>query len=196
MHQTLSVPDALASRARRLDEGDFSTQPFVHPGQVTSPRLVDVTSGQITEELRVAVPPGANVGRALHRVLDDLGPRAGCGRIVGGICQRIQYHVMIRAAAGVKPYVYGSPIVVDGQSMLISAAITVGHKDDGARILHCHGGFTDENGKAHGGHIILDETVAGGDGLVVRLCLFDGVDFVVTPDTETTFDLLKPVTKL
>ncbi|WP_244831971.1 hypothetical protein [Caballeronia sp. TF1N1] len=79
--------------------------------------------------------------------------------------------------------------------MLIGAAITVGHKYDRTRILHCHGGFVDETGKAHGGHIILDQSYAGCDGLTVRLCLFDGVDLLVTPDIETTFDLLKPVIK-
>lgn len=41
--------------------------------------------------------------------------------------------------------------------------------------------------------MILDETFTAAAGLQIRLCLFDGIDLVASPDAETTFDLLQPV---
>lgn len=196
MHNLIPESSIRTPKASLDNKRKFGNQTFTHPGQITLPRMIDVAPGHVSEEIRVSVPGGANVGLAINRVLDNYGLPAGCGRIVGGVCERVQYHVIVHATEGVKPYVYGEPIVLSGQSMLIGATITIGRKDDSSRVLHCHGGFVDENGKAHGGHIILDGTVAGRDGLAVRLCIFDGVDMVVMPDPETTFDLLKPVVKL
>jgi hypothetical protein len=110
------------------------TRPFIHPGEVTPPRFAEMSTGEVEEELRISVPPGANVGRALHRVLDHHGSQERCGRIVGGFCDHVRYHVIVPALAGTKPYVYGAPIDVTGLTALISAAITIGHKDDSDRI--------------------------------------------------------------
>ncbi|MFM0342356.1 PPC domain-containing DNA-binding protein [Paraburkholderia fungorum] len=100
---------------------------------------------------------------------------------------------MTKATQGVKPFVYGAPIVCADECTLITAAITIGHRGDGTRILHCHGGFLDSSGNQHGGHIILDETVVADSPMIVRLCLFEQVDLVASPDHETTFDLLLPI---
>lgn len=171
----------------------FAASRFTHPGSVSWPRIVEVTTLAGTRDIRISLPPGSRVGAGLHQVLDALPNAGGCGRIVDGMCSTIHYHVITQAARGAKPYVYGAPIVCGGTCTLISAAITIGHRADGQRILHCHGGFVDERGTQHGGHIVLDETVVAGDAMIVRLCLFDDVDLVVSPDQETAFDLLLPV---
>jgi hypothetical protein len=182
-----AVPNTLPNAGARY------TPPVAHPGAAQAPRVLDATTTRSTRELGLTLPAGMRVGPALRALLDRWGAQSGCGRIVGGACARIQYHVMARATDGSRPYVYGAPIVCTGDSTLISAAITIGRRADGSRILHCHGGFVDAHGRQHGGHVILDETLVGGEGLRVRMCLFDGVDFVVSPDTETHFDLLQPV---
>ncbi|PLZ01274.1 hypothetical protein CY652_17185 [Burkholderia sp. WAC0059] len=200
MLRTTSRPEATAARARRRPASTARStagstdpaRPFAHPGRAAAPRILDAVTPGRTRELRIALPPGANVGAALHALLDGWPPYAGCGRLVGGAFSQVQYHVMVHAAQGVKPYVYGPPIVCAGESTLIGAAINVGHRADGSRILHAHGGFVDEHGLQHGGHLALEQTIAAGDGVRVHLCLFDGVDLVVSPDAETTFDLLQP----
>lgn len=190
MLRTMSQADGLAAKARGSHPASLA---FVHPGPADAPRVLDAATPRRTRELNVVLPAGARVGAALRALLDGWHAGAGCGRIVGGSCAQVQYHVMTHAVEGPRPYVYGPPIVCGGENTLIGAAITIGRREDGARILHCHGGFVDAAGRHHGGHLILDETFTGGEGLHVRLCLFDGIDLVVSPDAETTFDLLQPV---
>jgi hypothetical protein len=146
-----------------------------------------------TRELRMTLPPGVNVGAALHALLDSWPRGAGCGRIVGGVCSRIQYHVMGNIKHGPKPYGYGPPITCCGKSTLVTATLTIGHHANGSCILHCHGGFVDQRGVRHGGHLVLEQTIAAGDGICMHLSLFEGVDFMTTTDAETAFDLLQPV---
>ncbi|WP_156967083.1 PPC domain-containing DNA-binding protein [Paraburkholderia ferrariae] len=197
MLQTMSSPEGRAARAQRLRRNPAAsssgTPPVMHPGRAESPRVLAAETPQRTREISVALPAGTRVGAALRALLDTWHAQAACGRIVGGTCAHIQYHVMARATQGLRPYVYGAPIVCDGENTLIGAAVTIGRREDGTRILHCHGGFVDAQGRQHGGHLILDETWVAGDGLHLRLCLIDGVDLVVSPDAETTFDLLQPV---
>lgn len=166
---------------------------FKHPGPVEQSRILDVESNAHSRDICINVGAGQNIGAAVNAALDRFDEKAGCGRIItGGFC-RVQYHVMTRATEGVKPYVYGAPIVVEGESTLVTSSMNIGHLSDGARVLHCHGGFVDLNGRQHGGHIILDESVAGAAGLQIRLTLFAAVDFVASADDETTFNLLQPV---
>lgn len=198
MLRTLSPSERLAAQppgARNRTPGSPANRAaaFAHPGIAQSPRVLDAATRNLTREFNLTLPAGARVGPALRRLLDGWHADAGCGRIVGGSCATIQYHVMEQAAEGSRPYVYGPPIACSGESTVIGAAITIGRRNDGTRILHCHGGFVDADGEHHGGHVILDETVASGDGLHVRLCVFDGIDLVVSPDAETHFDLLQPV---
>ncbi|RAR48835.1 hypothetical protein C7401_14818 [Paraburkholderia unamae] len=197
MLQTMFPPDGLAAQAQAARRNLAGTPVFAalvtHPGRAQAPRVLDATTGNRTREFNVILPGGTRVGAALRGLLDGWGAGAGCGRIVAGACARVQYHVMTHATEGPRPYVYGPPIVTSGENTLIGAAITIGRREDGVRILHCHGGFVDAQGRHHGGHVILDETFAAATGLHIRLCLFDGIDLVVSPDAETTFDLLQPV---
>ncbi|ANB75298.1 hypothetical protein AYM40_23195 [Paraburkholderia phytofirmans OLGA172] len=182
-----------AHKSEQVSESRARAKRFTHPGTACAPRVVDVTTTTGTRDLRISLPALASVGPALHRVLDAYPNSGGCGRIVYGLCGTIQYHVMTKATQGVKPFVYGAPILCALECTLITAAITIGHRGDGKRILHCHGGFLDSSGTQHGGHIILDETVVAGSPMIVRLCLFEQVDLVASPDHETTFDLLLPI---
>jgi hypothetical protein len=193
----MSTPASLAARAPGARRNLATTPTFAphvtHPGRAVTPRVLDAATGNRTREFSVTLPAGTRVGPALRALLDGWHAGAGCGRIVAGACAQVHYHVMTHATQGPRPYVYGPPIVCNGENALISAAITIGRRADGARILHCHGGFVDAQGQHHGGHLILDETIAAGTGLQIRLCLFDGIDLVVSPDAETAFDLLQPL---
>jgi hypothetical protein len=195
MLRTKFSPDSSAARAQGECRSSRAagTLPVKHPGRAETPRVLDASTSERTREFRIALPGGTRVGAALRRLLDGWHADAGCGRIAAGACARVQYHVMMHAAHGLRPYVYGPPIVCTGESTLIGAAITIGRRQDGTHILHCHGGFVDEQGQHHGGHVILDETFAAAAGLHIRLCLFKGIGLVVSSDAETAFDLLQPV---
>ncbi len=172
----------------------FVSHGFEHPGPVRGNRVQWVGSVDRSRDLFISVGPGRNAGVAVNAALNRVASAsAGCGRVISGGFGKLQYHVMTRAQKGVKPYVYGEPIVVEGESTLIASSINVGHRAEGSRILHCHGGVVDAKGTQHGGHIILDNSVAGSAGLQIRLSMFSTVDFVVAPDEETTFELLQPV---
>lgn len=185
-------PAARAQGERRTSRAAFAL-PVKHPGRAEMPRVLDASTSERTREFRIVLPGGTRVGAVLRRLLDGWHADAGCGRIVAGACAQVQYHVMMHAAHSLRPYVYGPPIVCNGESTLIGAAITIGRRQDGTHILHCHGGFVDEHGWHHGGHVILDETFAAAAGLQIRLCLFEGIELVVSSDAETAFDLLQPV---
>jgi hypothetical protein len=197
MLRTMSSTDGLAARAQGPRRPPASTRALpvsvLHPGYAQTPRVLDAATTNRTREFNLTLPAGTRAGPALRALLDSWQAGAGCGRIVAGACAQVQYHVMMHATHGSRPYIYGPPIVCDGECTLIGAAITIGRRADGARILHCHGGFVDAQGRHHGGHVILDETIAAAAGLHIRLCLFDGIDLVVSPDAETDFDLLQPV---
>jgi len=168
---------------------------FAHPGVPTLPRLIKSESISRSTELRIAIPAYANVGASLRNALLAWGPVSGCGRITAGSLSSLQYHVIIKASDGIKPFVYGSPIKCDGDLTLVTAAITLGRSAAGVQVLHCHGGFIDKAGGQHGGHLALDASFAGEDGLVIRVCLFHEIEYVITPDPETNFDLLTPTQK-
>jgi hypothetical protein len=168
---------------------------FIHPGAPTYPRIAEIESTAPPWELRIVIPAGTNVGTALRRALAISGAASGCGRIAGGTLSSLAYHVIVKARDGQKPFVYGAPIECHGDLTLVAATITLGRTVDGTQIIHCHGGFIDLDGRQHGGHVVLDRSVAGAHGLVLRLCLFAQTEFVLRTDHETTFDLLSPMLK-
>ena len=78
-----------------------------------------------------------------------------------------------------------------GVTRLRLGSMTLGMRD-GAPFFHCHGLWTEADGKAGGGHMMPDETVVAEpfevDGLGI-----DGAVFTAEPDPETNFKLFGPV---
>lgn len=171
----------LAPQARR----------FIHPGLPEAPRILDVTA-RGTREFRLTLAPGQCVGAVLRTWFDAQGVHAGCARIPGGNLRRLDYHVVVRAGAGERPYVYGPPIVRDTPLVLLGATLTLGRDAQGQALLHCHGGFVGANGLPEGGHLVLDSAIVGAGDLVVQASLFDGVTQQVQLDRETRYTLLTP----
>jgi predicted DNA-binding protein with PD1-like motif len=63
---------------------------------------------------------------------------------------------------------------------------------DGAPFFHCHGLWTEADGKASGGHMLPDETVVA-EPFEVEAFGIDGATFTAEPDSETHFKLFGPV---
>ena len=70
-------------------------------------------------------------------------------------------------------------------------SMTLGTRD-GAPFFHCHGLWTEADGKASGGHMLPDETVVA-EPFEVQAFGIDGAIFTAEPDPETNFKLFGPV---
>ncbi|MDE5443405.1 DUF296 domain-containing protein [Bradyrhizobium sp. CSA207] len=70
-------------------------------------------------------------------------------------------------------------------------SMTLGTRD-GAPFFHCHGLWTEADGKASGGHMLPDATIVAEPFLVEGFGI-DGAMFTAEPDPETNFKLFGPV---
>ena len=70
-------------------------------------------------------------------------------------------------------------------------SMTLGMRD-GAPFFHCHGLWTEADGKTSGGHMLPDETVVA-EPFEVDAFGLDGAMFTAEPDPETNFKLFGPV---
>jgi predicted DNA-binding protein with PD1-like motif len=70
-------------------------------------------------------------------------------------------------------------------------SMTLGMRD-GAPFFHCHGLWTEADGRAGGGHMLPDETVVA-EPFEVDAFGIDGAMFSAEPDPETNFKLFGPV---
>jgi len=62
---------------------------------------------------------------------------------------------------------------------------------DGAPFFHCHGLWTEADGRASGGHMLPDETIVA-EPFAVEAFGLDGAMFTAEPDPETNFKLFGP----
>ncbi|MDH2353186.1 DUF296 domain-containing protein [Bradyrhizobium sp. SSUT18] len=70
-------------------------------------------------------------------------------------------------------------------------SMTLGMRD-GAPFFHCHGLWTEADGRASGGHMLPDETDVA-EPFEVEAFGLDGAMFTAEPDSETNFKLFGPV---
>ncbi|WP_407122490.1 PCC domain-containing protein [Bradyrhizobium sp. STM 3561] len=79
----------------------------------------------------------------------------------------------------------------NGVTRLRLGSMTLGTRD-GAPFFHCHGLWTEADGRTRGGHMMPDETVVA-EPFEVEAFGIDGAMFVAEPDPETNFKLFGPV---
>jgi predicted DNA-binding protein with PD1-like motif len=80
-----------------------------------------------------------------------------------------------------------------GVTRLKMATMTLGQRDD-APFFHCHGLWTEADGRINGGHILPEEAVIA-EPFAVEAFGIDGAAFVSEPDPETNFRLFGPVAR-
>jgi predicted DNA-binding protein with PD1-like motif len=78
-----------------------------------------------------------------------------------------------------------------GVTRLKLATMTFGQRDC-APFFHCHGLWTEADGRVGGGHILPEETVVA-EPFAAEAFGIDGAAFVAEPDGETNFKLFGPV---
>ncbi|WP_244106434.1 PCC domain-containing protein [Paraburkholderia phenazinium] len=171
------------------------TEAFRHPGAAAHPRVL-ATEVREPRELRVEIPSGRNAGTVLRELMARHGFRGATGRICSGTALALQYHVVIKAAQGDRPYIYGTPTLEHDEVALLHGAVTIGLDRAGSIALHCHGAFVDHDGHLHGGHVILDRLEVGREPLVLRLCAFEHGGFTQYIDEETRYTLFGPTVEV
>jgi predicted DNA-binding protein with PD1-like motif len=78
-----------------------------------------------------------------------------------------------------------------GITRLKLGSMTLGLRD-GAPFFHCHGLWTEADGRAGGGHMLPEETIVA-EPFEVEAFGLDGAMFTAEPDAETNFKLFGPV---
>jgi predicted DNA-binding protein with PD1-like motif len=86
---------------------------------------------------------------------------------------------------------YSDTFRPDGVTELKWATMTLGERD-GAPFFHCHGFWTEADGRVNGGHMLPEETVVA-TPFEVNAFGIEGAMFIAEPDGETNFKLFGPV---
>jgi len=80
-----------------------------------------------------------------------------------------------------------------GVTRLKLATMTLGQRD-GAAFFHCHGLWSEADGRINGGHVLPEEAVVA-EPFAVDAFGLDGAAFTAEPDAETNFKLFGPVAR-
>ena len=88
---------------------------------------------------------------------------------------------------------YSDTFRPDGVTELKWATMTLGERD-GAPFFHCHGLWTEADGRVNGGHMLPEETVVA-IPFEVNAFGIEGAMFIAEPDGETNFKLFGPVAR-
>ncbi|MCC8964828.1 DUF296 domain-containing protein [Bradyrhizobium sp. Pear76] len=109
----------------------------------------------------------------------------------GGALGPFAYVMPALSKDGVNAAFYSDTFRPDGVTRLKLAALTFGERD-GAPFFHCHGLWTEADGRFNGGHMLPDETIVA-EPFEVSAFGIDGATFLAEPDSETNFKLFGPV---
>jgi predicted DNA-binding protein with PD1-like motif len=162
---------------------------LVQPGPVSAKRIEVLQGG--CERLTLVLQPGLTMAAAISRPLMAAGVRAATVQIAGLALEPLRY-VMPGPADGPAHVAYFSaPRAPAGRSVVTLANVTFGCVD-GMPRLHCHAMWTEADGSARGGHILLDESIVA-EPADATAWTFTALGIGAEPDPETNFSLLRPV---
>ncbi|WP_375783156.1 PCC domain-containing protein [Bradyrhizobium sp. Pha-3] len=128
---------------------------------------------------------------AVRRGFAAAGFSSGVLSATGGALGPFAYVMPALSKDGVNAAFYSDTFRPDGVTRLKLAALTFGERD-GAPFFHCHGLWTEADGRFNGGHMLPDETIVA-EPFEVSAFGIDGATFVAEPDSETNFKLFGPV---
>ncbi|MGX9428196.1 MULTISPECIES: PCC domain-containing protein [Bradyrhizobium] len=109
----------------------------------------------------------------------------------GGALGPFAYVMPALSKTGANAAFYSETFRPDGITRLKFATMTLGERD-GAPFFHCHGLWTEADGRFNGGHMLPEETVVA-EPFEVQAFGLNGAMFVAEPDAETNFKLFGPV---
>ncbi|MDH2381254.1 DUF296 domain-containing protein [Bradyrhizobium sp. CER78] len=130
---------------------------------------------------------------AVRRGFAAEGFSGGVLSATGGALGPFAYVMPALSKDGVNAAFYSDTFRPDGVTRLKLAALTFGERD-GAPFFHCHGLWTEADGRFNGGHMLPDETIVA-EPFEVSAFGIDGATFLAEPDSETNFKLFGPVAR-
>jgi predicted DNA-binding protein with PD1-like motif len=115
----------------------------------------------------------------------------GVLNIKGGALGPFAYVMPALSKTGDNVAFYSDTFRPLGITRLKLASMTLGARD-GAPFFHCHGLWTEADGRAGGGHMLPEETIVA-EPFAAEAFGIDGAMFAAEPDPETNFKLFGPV---
>ena len=111
----------------------------------------------------------------------------------GGALGPFAYVMPALSKTGENAAFYSDTFRPAGVTRLKLGAMTLGERD-GAPFFHCHGLWTEADGRVSGGHMLPEETMVA-EPFEVEAFGIDGAMFTAEPDPETNFKLFGPVAR-
>ncbi len=138
-----------------------------------------------------ALEPGLTLLEAARRGFAVQGFAGGTLNIEGGTLGPFGYVMPALSKTGENAAFYSETFRPAGLTKLKLATMTLGERD-GAPFFHCHGLWTEADGRSSGGHMLPEETFVA-EPFEVEAFGIDGAVFVAEPDPETNFKLFGPI---
>jgi predicted DNA-binding protein with PD1-like motif len=134
---------------------------------------------------------GVPLLEAARRGFAAAGFAGGTLSMKGGALGPFAYVMPALSKTGENAAFYSDTFRPSGIARLILATMTFGRRDR-APFFHCHGLWTEADGRAGGGHVLPEETVVA-EPFAVEAFGLDGAVFTAEPDPETNFKLFGPI---
>jgi predicted DNA-binding protein with PD1-like motif len=135
--------------------------------------------------------PGLTLLEAARRGFAAQGFAGGTLNIKGGTLGPFGYVMPALSKTGENAAFYSETFRPAGITRLRLATMTLGERD-GAPFFHCHGLWTEADGRSSGGHMLPEETFVA-EPFQVEAFGIDGAVFAAEPDRETNFKLFGPI---
>ena len=179
---TLAKPNRAAPEAMRS---------ILQPGPPVPERIqwVEARGRAFAFTLQAGLP----LLEAARRGFAEAGFSGGVLSMRGGALGPLAYVMPALSKTGANAAFYSDTFRPSGITQLKFAAMTLGERD-GAPFFHCHGLWTETDGRLHGGHILPEESIVA-EPFAVEAFGIDGAAFTADVDTETNFKLFGPVAR-
>ncbi len=159
------------------------------PGPAHAERIESYEASCVA--LEIALEPGLTLNEALTRPLVTAGLAGGTLVFADAMLGPFTY-VVPHPAPDVSHVAYFSPPrTPPGRTHVEIANATFGWRD-GEPFVHCHGVWTEADGRRRGGHMMPHETMIA-ESATARAWASPDVAIRVEPDAETNFPLFRPV---
>jgi predicted DNA-binding protein with PD1-like motif len=164
---------------------------IVQPGPPAPERIqwVEGRGRAFSFTLQAGVP----LLEAARRGFAAEGFAGGTVSMTGGALGPFAYVMPALSKTGENAAFYSDTFRPAGIARLKMATMTLGARD-GAPFFHCHGLWTEADGRINGGHMLPEETVVA-EPFAVEAFGLDGAAFTAEPDPETNFKLFGPVAR-
>jgi len=164
---------------------------IVQPGPPVAERIqwVEARGRAFSFTLEAGLP----LLEAARRGLAAQGFVGGTLNVKGGALGPFAYVMPALSQTGEHAAFYSETFRPQGITRLKLAAMTLGVRD-GAPFFHCHGLWTEADGRVNGGHMLPEETFVA-EPFEVDAFGLEGAVFAAEPDPETNFKLFGPVAR-